>query len=584
MSVDQILFKAKSHSKKGEFSEAKKLYDIVLQKFPKNKRAQEGLTYLVSTKKKVPTLSPPQEVINQLVKLYNQGKLSLVADQIQILINQYPEAFILWNILGVTNNGLGRRNKALEAFKRVTEINPNYSDGFNNLGAALKDQGKLEEAIKAFEKALSLKLDFAEAHCNLGAALKDQGKLKEAIEAYKRSLSLKPDFAETHNNLGAAFKEQGELEKAVKSYRKALSLKPDFAEALNNLGATLQDQGKLKEAIGFYKKALSLKPDYADAHYNLGAALMKQGKLEEAIKAYKKAISIRPNYAYGFNNLGIALQDQGKLKEAIEAYNKALALKPDYAEAHYNLGAALKNQGKLEEAIEAYNKAISIKPNYSEAKHMLSALSGKKTKSAPKEYIQKLFDKYAANFEDSLVGKLEYSIPKILVDIVLNQHSNHSLGSLLDLGCGTGLTGIEIRKFCDTLEGIDLSNSMLEKARQKNVYDSLTHCDIVEYLSNSKLKYDYFIASDVFIYVGELVDVFRLIKTRNERSGKLVFSTEHTEKDGFHLEKTGRYSHSKSYITSLCREFGYTISHFSIANLRKERGKFLAGGLYILDF
>jgi predicted TPR repeat methyltransferase len=158
------------------------------------------------------------------------------------------------------------------------------------------------------------------------------------------------------------------------------------------------------------------------------------------------------------------------------------------------------------------------------------------------------------------------------------------LGSVLDLGCGTGLTGLEIKDFCSSLKGIDLSKKMLELANAKKVYDQLSHCDIIEYLSNEELNFDYFISTDVFIYLGELSDVFRLIKWQNKRAGKLVFSTEHTELEGFQLEKTGRYSHSKNYIEELCAKFKYTISHFSKVNLRKEKGQFLTGGLYILDF
>ena len=53
------------------------------------------------------------------------------------------------------NKGLGRTADAASAFKRVTELNPTYADGFNNLGVALKDQGKLEEAIEAYNKGSS---------------------------------------------------------------------------------------------------------------------------------------------------------------------------------------------------------------------------------------------------------------------------------------------------------------------------------------------------------------------------------------------------------------------------------------------
>jgi len=215
---------------------------------------------------------------------------------------------------------------------------------------------------------------------------------------------------------------------------------------------------------------------------------------------------------------------------------------------------------------------------------MISALRRETTDKAPREYVEKLFDQYAVGFESSLIEKLEYGIPKILADIMSKQSSTSSFGSILDLGCGTGLFGIEIRNRCDYLEGIDLSKSMINQAKQKNVYHRLTLSDIIEYLSSQELNFDYFVSADVFVYVGNLAEIFRLVKSKNNRNGKLVFSTEHTEKDGFQLQTTGRYSHSKSYIEGLCAEFDYTLSHFSTSNLRKEKGEFIEGGLYILDF
>jgi len=149
LSVDQALMKARSHAKKGEVLESQKLYQAVLLAFPKNKRAQEGLAALNKPKQ-----NPPQEAVNQLVNLYNQGQLSAVVEQAQPLTEQYPNTFIVWNFLGAAHNGLGRVEQASEAFKKVTELNPNYADGFNNLGATLKDQGKLEEAVEAYKKAL----------------------------------------------------------------------------------------------------------------------------------------------------------------------------------------------------------------------------------------------------------------------------------------------------------------------------------------------------------------------------------------------------------------------------------------------
>ena len=482
LSVDQTLSKAKSYARKGETEEAQKLYQAVLQAFPKNGRAQKGLNALNKPILLNSTQSPPQETINQLIALYNQGQLAAVVEQAQALKRQYPNAPVIWNFLGAAAAQTGQIDQAINAFKRVIAINPDYAEAHNNMGNVLMDQGKPEEAIEA------------------------------------------------------------------------------------------------------YRKALSLKPDYAEAHNNMGNVLMDQGKLEKSTEAYIRAVSLKPDYAKAYNNMGVVLVGQGKQEEAIEAYNKALLLKPDYADAYYNMGLVLKDQGNLEEAIEAYKKALSLKPDYAEASHILSALTGKTTKSAPREYVENMFDRYAYKFDQSLVEKLSYDIPKVIAQLAVEKHGSGSLGSILDLGCGTGLTGEKIRPHCTNLEGIDLSRKMLEIAKSRNVYDKLDHVDIVGYLSNAMLDFDYFIATDVFIYVGDLSEVFRLIKVRNKKPGKLIFSTEHTNEKGFHLEKSGRYSHSTSYVEELCKEFKFSISHFSETNLRKEKGSFLIGGLYFLDF
>ena len=55
---------------------------------------------------------------------------------------------------------------------------------------------------------------------------------------------------------------------------------------------------------------------------------------------------------------------------------------------------------------------------------------------------------------------------------------------------------------------IDVSIAMLEKAIEKDIYNALLSIDINEYLRNSELVFDCFIASDVFIYVGHLSEIF----------------------------------------------------------------------------
>jgi predicted TPR repeat methyltransferase len=282
--------------------------------------------------------------------------------------------------------------------------------------------------------------------------------------------------------------------------------------------------------------------------------------------------------------LGITLKELGRLDEAEASYTQAIALKPDYAEAHSNLGNTLQKLGRLDEALASYTQAIALKPDYPSAKHMLAALTGETTATAPLDYVERLFDNYAAKFETSLVENLEYKIPKVIAEMIIKDSKFDLLGSIMDLGCGTGLFGVEINQFCKHLEGIDLSRKMLDKAKEKDVYHKLIKRDIVDYLSNASLNFDYFISTDVFVYIGDLSDVFRLIKSRNKAGGKLAFSTEYYDGGSFFLEQSGRYSHSKKYIESLCKTFGYELRHFETQAIRKEKGGYITGGLYILEF
>ena len=206
LSVDQLIRKAMYHAQKGSLVEAYKLYETVLKAYPKNKRAQVGLNALNKLKQSNSLEGPSQEIINQLINLYNGGQLEAVVEQGTALKNQYPRAFVLWNILGAANQGLERVEAASEAFKNVIELNPTLADGHNNLGVTLQDQGKLDEAIASYQKALSLKPDYSAAYNNMGRALQQQGKFEGAIDSYQKALSLKPDHAEAHRHLSSLVK------------------------------------------------------------------------------------------------------------------------------------------------------------------------------------------------------------------------------------------------------------------------------------------------------------------------------------------------------------------------------------------
>jgi len=528
--------------------------------------------------------NPSQQQLSSLLELYQNGRFS-DAEKLAVHITQdFTKHQFAWKVLGAVLKKTGRLIDSLAAMQKSVQLAPQDAEAHSNLGNTLKELGRVDEALASYTQAIALKPDYAQVHFNLGITLKELSRVDEALASYTQAIALKPDYAEAHYNLGITLKELGRLDEALASYTQAIALKPELAEAYSNLGNLLHELGRLDEALANYAQAIALKPDYAEAHYNLGITLQGLGRFDEVEASYTQAIVLKPDYAEAHYNLGNTLLELGRLDEAEVSYTQAIVLKPDHAEAHYNLGYTLKALDRLDEAEASLGQAIVLKPDFSSAKHMLAALSGETTATAPRDYVERLFDNCAAKFETSLVEDLEYKTPRVLAEMIIKDSEFDLLGSIMDLGCGTGLFGVEINQFCKRLEGIDLSEKMLHKAKEKNVYNKLIKQDILDYLSNVSLNFDYFISADVFVYIGDLSDVFRLIKSRNKTGGKLAFSTEYYDGDSFFLEQSGRYSHSKNYIKGLCEKFGYKLRHFETHTLRKEKGEYITGGLYLLDF
>ena len=333
LSISQTLSKAKSLEKKGEILEASRLYRRVLDIYPSNKRAQLSLAKLNNAHKNINVMTPPQNAINQVVNFYNQGNLVSVIEHSQKLIIQYPKSFIIWNLLGAANKGLGRIDEAADAFREVVILNPQYAGGYSNLGTTFHEQGRLRDALKVYEKAIALQPDYAEAYSNMGNTFKELGKFKDAIESYNKALLIEPNFADAYFNMGVVLNEQGNLHEALNAYNKALSFKSDYAEAYNNIGNTLRELENLPEAIEAYCKSLEFKPDYIEAYNNMGNTYQKQGNLDKAMGSYNSALKFKSDYAEAWVNGADTLEKWNKLDQLTiwlkEAYKNFKILPSD---------------------------------------------------------------------------------------------------------------------------------------------------------------------------------------------------------------------------------------------------------------
>lgn len=250
LTVDQALLRAKTLERKGEFAAARTLYRGVLQDYPGNQRARQALAQLDAAERAADAgRNPPQETLGHLIALYDQGRLVAVAEQALSLTQAFPDSFVLWNLLGAAAARAGQIAVAEQAFRRASELDPEFPDAHNNLGNVLKDQGRLDEAAACYARALELKPDFAEAHNNLGNALRAQGRLDEAAASFARALALKPGFVDAHCNLFELFEKSNQLSAAREVIDNARRVFPQLPAELKLQKAVWHLRMKEYEAV-----------------------------------------------------------------------------------------------------------------------------------------------------------------------------------------------------------------------------------------------------------------------------------------------------------------------------------------------
>jgi Flp pilus assembly protein TadD len=214
-------------------------------------------------------------------------------------------------------------------------------------GNHLMDQGELAKAIDAYRELVALAPQFGPGYRNLALALEQAGELAEALSVCRHAVELQPDDLEAYLVMASLLLKLDRTDQAVSMYQLAALAAPGRSDAQASLAAALARQGRLNEASAACQRAIELSPQDARAYLNLGIIHSKSDDFEGAVEAYRKAIGLDPNSPEVSTNLGIALSNLGRSQAAIEASRRAIELRPGDPMLHYNHAMLLLLAGDL---------------------------------------------------------------------------------------------------------------------------------------------------------------------------------------------------------------------------------------------
>ncbi len=112
--------------------------------------------------------------------------------------------------------------------------------------------------------------------------------------------------------------------------------------------------------------------------------------------------------------------------------------------------------------------------------------------------VQAFYKLWADDYEGHMVGELGYCSPRLVAER-LARHLKDIQAEILDVGCGTGLTGDRLyEQGFRNIDGVDLTQAMLDKAHGLSIYRKLIRADLTKPIDLPDACYDAMVSSGTF--------------------------------------------------------------------------------------
>jgi len=290
---------------------------------------------------------------------------------LQKKVESDPANYVAWFDLGFVENGLGKKDESIAAYRKSVAAKPDVFESNLNLGLQLAKTGQ-PDAEQFLKAATTLKPTShiaegkARAWLSLAHVL-EASKPEEAIAAYKQAAALQPNDPEPHLAAGLILEKQNQFSDAEREYKRSSELDPSSVDAATGLANIYMRGRRFPEAETELRKVVLAHPESGPAHIGLGRVLAAEGKNEDAIAELQAGQKLAPSDVSLQRDLADLYAAAGKNDQAEAAYRTMIEVNPNDAELHRALGQSLLREKKFPPAQQEFITTLKLKPDLGEA-------------------------------------------------------------------------------------------------------------------------------------------------------------------------------------------------------------------------
>ena len=376
------------------------------------------------------------------------------------------------------------------------------------------------------------------------------------------------------------------LDGMLTAAKKAVDLAPGWPVASIRLAGVYSAKGQAGLAVQTAEQAIfeatqdnSLTTEYLT---RASAIAVKCQHYPQAALWAEQASAMAPDSPQLKHLMAEALAYNGQYEEAVALYTELLTQEPDNTDFLHDRLLAYINTAQTALAQQDAERLVALAPDNETFTYYASMLNGETPATQPASVVTRLFDTSAAQFDQHLIGNLQYTLPQDVAQWILDWYPDKKV-DVLDLGCGTGLLGASLGPLKGVIVGVDLSTKMIEKAAQRGVYAQFNQVNVLDALqATPESHYDVITALDVLIYVGDLSTVIPHAHRILTPGGRFVFSCEAAPKKvkTFALkatQATQRFVHQQDHVNKLLKAAGFSQIQIETRALRLEAGEPVQG-------
>ena len=255
--------------------------------------------------------------------------------------------------------------RAVDAFEKSIEANPDNSEAHRNLALTLARQNNLDRGLEVLEAAALRFPDNVWIHYDLGTTRMGTGNPEGAVAAFERAVEISPDLVAARFNLANALIGLQRWDDSMAHLQRVLTLEPDHGRARYLMAMGLHQRGESDQAIHRLEKLLEDEPDNRVARQGLVEVLVAQGRLPRALEVFEQGLEREmplDERVDMLNQMAETAWRAGRREQALAAWRRAVDEAPESSVAHTSLANGLQLVGRRAEARDHFAHAVALDP------------------------------------------------------------------------------------------------------------------------------------------------------------------------------------------------------------------------------